>query len=118
MTIFKGNEKARYFSTYYVDAFAGTGHRIDYQQPPDQCIFGDSDAVEFQKGSATIALETKPAFDHYIFVDKKADHVNELKSLVKEYKNLDVNIVQDDANSYLNNWCKCMDWKKTGLSHF
>lgn len=112
MKIFKGNERARYFSTYYVDAFAGTGHRVDHEQPTDQCLFGDLDAVEFQKGSATIALETKPPFDHYIFVDKKAEHIAELRTAVDGFNELDVDIIQDDANAYLNDWCRCMDWNK------
>lgn len=112
MKIFKTNEKAKYFSTYYVDAFAGTGYRINSGQSPDQCLFDDSDALEFQKGSTVIALETKPAFDHYIFVDKKADHIDELKGLKDQYKGLDIKIEQDDANIFLKAWCESMDWWK------
>ncbi len=111
MKIFKANEQAKYFSTYYVDAFAGTGHRIDNEQPLDQCLFGDSDALEFQKGSAVIALETEPPFDHYIFVDKKTEHIDELNALKQNYSSIDIKIVKEDANLYLNNWCKCMNWR-------
>ena len=34
-TIFTGNEKARHFKTWYVDAFAGTGSRSDPDAPTE-----------------------------------------------------------------------------------
>jgi len=34
-TLFSGNEKARYFKTWYVDAFAGTGSRTTADAVPD-----------------------------------------------------------------------------------
>jgi three-Cys-motif partner protein len=112
MKIFKANERAMYFSTYYVDAFAGNGHRKDPDQSQDQCLFGDLDAVEFQKGSTIIALETKPAFDHYIFIDKNPDYIEELNFIRDRYTNMDIEVKQDDSNRYLKNWCECMDWRK------
>jgi three-Cys-motif partner protein len=97
---------------WYVDAFAGTGHRTEKEKPQDECLFGDNEAIEFQKGSATIALDTKPAFDHYIFIDKNPEYINELSNLKAGYQYADIKIVQDDCNQYLSNWCNEMDWRK------
>lgn len=111
-TIFHGNERARYFSTYYVDAFAGTGHRTDPSGDQNPRLFEDSDTVEFQKGSATIALETLPSFDHFIFIDTNPEFIKELNSLKERYRDKDIIIQKEDCNQYLQRWCKCMDWRK------
>jgi len=112
MKIFKANEKARYFSTFYVDAFAGTGHRSDPNNSYDQCLFGDDDAVEFQQGSAKIALDTKPSFDHFIFIDTNPVFIEELNSLKESYRDKDIHIECEDCNYYLQRWCKSMDWRR------
>lgn len=110
MDIFKTNEKARFFSTYYVDAFAGTGHRTSNTQKAEQTLFGDSEAIEFQQGSAVIALETEPAFDHFIFIDTKQNHILELIELKEKYNKKDIEIVKEDSNRFLQRWCTKMDW--------
>src|SRR3989304_2027280 len=61
--IFRTNVRAQYFQTTYVDAFAGTGARIDATADHDVLggslfgLIGDSDVDSFKKGSARIALE-------------------------------------------------------------
>ncbi len=112
MNIFRSNERARYFSTHYVDAFAGTGHRTAKNQSQEQCLFGDSETIEFQKGSAFVALETKPAFDHYLFIDTNDDFIKELNNLRNRYKNKDISIIKGDCNRYLSHWCSSMDWNR------
>ena len=112
MNIFKSNVRARYFSTHYVDAFAGTGHRTPNHQVAEQSLFDDAEALEFQQGSPVIALETEPAFDHYVFIDMKTDYIRELEILKENYKNLDIEIVKEDANLFLPRWCSKMDWSK------
>ena len=58
MKIFKGNVKASWFTTIYVDAFAGTGYRKTRQNyDPYLSLFGDEDVVSYQRGSAYTALE-------------------------------------------------------------
>src|SRR6185437_12972802 len=47
--IFTGNEKARYFRTWYVDAFAGTGSRTAADLPLLD-IDDDAEAKEYQDG--------------------------------------------------------------------
>lgn len=112
MNIFKANEKARFFSTHYVDAFAGTGHRTSSKGQMQQPLFEDSEAIEFQRGSATVALEIEPPFDHYVFVDRNSDYIEDLKCLRGEYQDRDIEIIQDDANHFLPRWCENMVWPK------
>lgn len=112
MNIFKANERAKFFSTYYVDAFAGTGHRTSTIQMPEQTLFGDSEALEFQQGSAAIALDTEPAFDHYIFIDTKQGYIRELKALKEKYRGRDIEIIKEDSNRFLPRWCADMDWRR------
>ena len=59
-TIFTKNPKARYFTTIYVDAFAGTGHRVGPTKRAGKAAASpetaDPKAGSFRKGSACIAL--------------------------------------------------------------
>ena len=112
MNIFKTNERARWFTTNYVDAFAGTGFRSESSTESGLTLFDDEDAAELQQGSATIALEASPAFDKYIFVDKKPDHVAALAELKDRYPDRNVEIIRDDANLFLPEWCIKTDWEK------
>lgn len=65
-TILKQNVRAKYLRTMYVDAFAGSG-RMDYIPTEQAQLFEAS--REYLKGSAARALEVKPEFDKYIFIE-------------------------------------------------
>ena len=120
--IFTRNEKARFFKTIYVDAFAGTG---DYQHTTE--ADGDADSLfatddqkqvdEFRKGSARIALELDSPFDQYVFIDKKRDHVSQLRAMVgNEFPALEnrCRFWNGDANDLLRELCQVhVDWKKS-----
>lgn len=114
MTIFKSNVRASKLNTIYVDAFAGTGFRnpeiTDKNLLP---LFDDSDALGLQKGSAQIALESVPPFNEYIFVEKCPEYAEELEKLrLKFQRHYDnITIIQDDANSFIQSWCKRTDWR-------
>jgi three-Cys-motif partner protein len=58
--IFHSNEKARFFKTVYVDAFAGTG-ALNLPDVAAAHLFPelDGDAEEYKKGSALRALEVE-----------------------------------------------------------
>jgi three-Cys-motif partner protein len=88
--IFDRNEKAQYFKTLYIDAFAGTGSRSEkkkekpsYQLELDvfegemEPCMGD----EYRRGSVRRVLDLDSKFDRYIFVDNNAEHVAELEAL-------------------------------------
>lgn len=120
--IFTRNEKARHFKTIYVDAFAGTG---DYQHTTEagseeDSLFATDDQTqvdEFRKGSARIALELDSPFDRYVFIDKKLDHVNQLRAMVgREFPALEnrCQFWNGDANDLLRELCQIhVDWKKS-----
>ncbi|HEX8464542.1 MAG TPA: three-Cys-motif partner protein TcmP [Abditibacterium sp.] len=121
-TIFRKNERASYLSTVYVDAFAGTGYSKPRTRSAtsqfDQDLFSEfaeTEAQEFLKGSAQLALDVEPTFDRYIFVEKEPEYAEELERLKVLHRNSEQNIevVQGDARSFLPDWCSKQDWKKT-----
>lgn len=117
-TIFKSNEKARHYNTIYVDAFAGTGYvhhdAKDRNYSLDIPGLQEKDAQDFLKGSAVVALETEPAFDSFLFIEKDPDHAAELQRLREAYpqKENKIAVVNQDANEYLKMWCRTMNWGK------
>jgi len=121
--IFQANERAKFLTTYYVDAFAGTGYRSikGADNSVGQTLFGedeitfeDQDAESFNQGSAKIALEVEPSFDNYIFVEQNSAHVEELENLQREFptKANQITILQDDANTFLQMWCARTNWQR------
>ena len=118
-TIFKANEKARFLRTVYVDAFAGTGYSVPTARLTDEAqLFPELQEPEtqkFLKGSAQIALDTDPPFDHYIFVEKEPAYAAELARLKNLHFNsgLSIEVVQGNAQQFLPKWCRAQDWKKT-----
>jgi len=118
--IFTLNEKAKYFTTYYVDAFAGTGSRSPHStekhtQLPS--LFEEDELEEintFFNGSVRIALELPNPFDKYLFIDNNPVYIQSLNELKREFHSLTdrIDIVEAEANSYLLDWCENMDWEK------
>ena len=116
--IFKANPQASRLRTTFVDAFAGTGtytptKEVDPGFPGFLEDLYDEEAKAFQKGSAQIAIEVEPSFDRYLFVDKKASHVQDLEQLRIQFpdKAHRIEIVQGDANTVLKGWCRQTNWK-------
>ena len=112
--IFDKNLKARFFETSYIDAFAGTG---EIPRPKLQGFFKDDPDLlkaeeEFRKGSVRRALEVEPPFHHYVFIEKDSAKCEELEALKKEFPNHDIEIINEDANTALLNWCVELDTKK------
>jgi three-Cys-motif partner protein len=113
--IFEKNERARHFTTIYVDAFAGTGQRSARRSKTSAGAFGsegDTDAESLQKGSARIALEVESPFDRFLFIEQRADRVSDLQDLRTEFPNRAkaIQIEQGDANDVLKKWCRESDW--------
>lgn len=116
--IFTQNAKARYFKTWYVDAFAGTGSRATGDAPPDyvrlfQDVYEDEETTGYRDGSAKIALSLPEPFDYYLFIEKSRNRVSELKdSMGRDHSALlpRCDFRPGDANSVLKAWCKERDW--------
>lgn len=121
-TIFNRNERAKYFTTIYVDAFAGTGRRVMAsrrvkRETGQAKIFDDAGDLEMEaalKGSVRIALEVAPPFGRYVFIEKNKKRAAELKSLRREFpaKASAIHIEEADANDHLKQWCAKTDWKR------
>ncbi len=92
--------KKRSFITHYVDAFAGSGSstaKIDKNNDP--LLFEIDDIVQ---GSVPRALEVEPAFDRYIFIDKKNTNISALEQIKSEHKYNDrIYVRSGDANDKL-----------------
>ncbi|MBN2000107.1 three-Cys-motif partner protein TcmP [candidate division KSB1 bacterium] len=116
ISIFKSNMRAARLHTIYVDAFAGTGYRNIEKTKANIAtlpLLDDAEAVSFQKGSAYIALEMEPSFDEYIFIEQSSEYSKELEKLRIRFpeKSNKVTIIQQDANSYLQKWCRNNNWR-------
>jgi three-Cys-motif partner protein len=118
-TIFKNNPRAAYFTTIYVDAFAGTGERVESagHRPKAAAVLDDEDLADadaLQKGSARIALEVDPPFDQFLFIERSAKRVKELEKLRSEFpdRHAVIQIEQGDANDVLQQWCQKTDWQR------
>ncbi|MFN4261780.1 MAG: three-Cys-motif partner protein TcmP [Gemmataceae bacterium] len=117
--IFKKNPRAAYFTTVYVDAFAGTGERVESagRCPKAAAVLDEEDLADadaLQKGSARIALEVDPPFDRFLFIERSAKRVKELEKLRSEFPDRAavIQIEQGDANDVLQQWCRDSDWQR------
>ena len=117
MNIFTANQWARRYTTYYVDAFAGTGARTssDGSSASTLSLFADHEDMrevkQFYDGSAHIALELDPPFKRYIFIENKPQFTEELRNLKALFVDRNVQIVPRDSNEYLQEWCHSMNWQ-------
>jgi three-Cys-motif partner protein len=76
------------FRFAYIDAFAGTGYRTVEQNETDDFLFPEFAEREtrlFLDGSARIALQVKPRFTKYLFIERDSEKINALESLRKEF---------------------------------
>jgi three-Cys-motif partner protein len=107
------------FTLEYIDAFAGTGYNTPKAPLEDQSpLFADlvsADTRRFIDGSARIALQIPRPFDRYIFVERDPERSAELDKLKIEFPTLasQIEIIQDEANSYLGTLCESRDWIRT-----
>jgi three-Cys-motif partner protein len=107
------------FERVYIDAFAGTGYRQQRKRQYNiQGFFEEleqDESMQFLKGSAKLALEASPSFHRYIFIESDTNKINELEKLQKEYpeKAKQIEIVQSDANEFIQNYCNDEDWANT-----
>jgi three-Cys-motif partner protein len=118
-SIFTENPGASWYTTWYVDAFAGTGTRtsgelgsglMDVEEPGT-----DSEVSQYLEGSAKIALGLSKPFDKYLFIEKSKARVEALKAMIAiEYPELQsrCEIRQLDANAAIKSWSRERNWKK------
>lgn len=86
-TIFTKNERAKFFTTWYVDAFAGTGSRSSADASSSYLtlladVYEDADTNRYRDGSAKIALGLESPFDKYLFIEKSKSRFSELEKVI------------------------------------
>lgn len=108
------------FRKAYIDAFAGTGYRAARRDRGEAA--GGSGWLPFPDlaedapqrlldGSARLALQTRPRFDQYIFIEQDADRCRQLEALRAEFPELagDIRVEQGEANQVIQQLCE-RDW--------
>ena len=109
--------KHKPFKLLYVDAFAGTGYRVD----KDDCetiggLFDFPGIDDLAKGSPRIALEidNRP-FDEFIFIEKEPTRFKALEALRDEFpaRAEQMHFINDDANAAVARLCRETDWRGT-----
>ncbi len=104
--------KNQSFQRIYIDAFAGTGDRIDKRRETLPLL----DLPEFEavaKGSARLALEIEPPFHRYILIERATRRASELAELKKEFPNRNIEIINADANDAIAELCRTTSWPGT-----
>ncbi|MCB9476982.1 MAG: three-Cys-motif partner protein TcmP [Deltaproteobacteria bacterium] len=111
------------FQKIYIDAFAGSGQRIDagrrsLAEQANEYLFDnlrDEDAQTLFNGSAANALEIDPPFDGYIFIEKDPERCRKLEYLKQQFPLLESRIYvrNCEANSEIQRLCQKIKWHQT-----
>ena len=90
------------FKRWYVDAFAGSGERVE-SRTVGGLFDGGPERTEIvtRKGSARRALAVTPPFHHLIFIENDPGRFNSLCGIKSESPTRDIICVQGDANAEL-----------------
>jgi three-Cys-motif partner protein len=114
--IFAENQRAQFFETWYVDAFAGTGY-IPKPELEAGSLFPELEAevTQYTEGSAVRALSLTPGFDRYLFIEQDAARAEELKKLKTRFpeKSGNLRVEAANANDFLLAWTRATEWKRT-----
>lgn len=111
------------FENWYIDPFAGSGEREE-KRLSGGLLDGQpiEEAVLTFAGSAKLALEVEPYFDHYRFADTKPEHVDALRLLAAEYPGRDIQVFAGDGNECVRKivgnrlWtARETSWKQRGI---
>jgi three-Cys-motif partner protein len=102
----------RPFQLWYIDAFAGTGERTVRLTAKDANLLESlvEERLESRRGSAQIAIDTKPPFDRLIFIEQKKRHVVALQELAAKYPERSITVLKGDANRRIQGGTRAQDW--------
>lgn len=95
LTVMKNQQ---FFTLWYIDAFAGSGSRVEVQPATDD-LFGPVPATtKIFAGSANVALNLEKKFHRYRFVESHRGRRKELEKLVSGFTDIDAKCLPGDAN--------------------
>lgn len=101
------------FDLWYIDAFAGSGDRTEdrltgglLEQQPIKWV------TETLPGSAKRAMEIEPPFQHFVFNEKNRVRRESLLKIQESNKEIDIEILKDDANGAINEIFSRPIWKR------
>lgn len=105
------------FKKAYIDAFAGTGYRTRREEKVSKSKVLFPELAEpapqaLLDGSARIALQVKPEFDRYIFIERSAARSAQLENLRAEFPQMSdrISLRTGDANREIQDLCE-KNWK-------
>ncbi|WP_406854371.1 three-Cys-motif partner protein TcmP [Alsobacter sp. KACC 23698] len=100
---------------WYIDAFAGTGERTVRMDAAPATLFNDEtpERIEQRRGSALIAIETKPEFSRLVFMEKKTKHCEALRALASANRHRRIDVLQGDANEEIARLIDQQTWRST-----
>lgn len=106
--------KNQKFRLEYIDAFAGTGYVSRKIGVAGETLFDNDEAIklkDFIDGSARVALQVSPPFDHYTFIEKHPERCYELERLKHDFPHLSksIDVVCGEANEHVQRLCQA-DW--------
>lgn len=108
MTVMK---KQPYFLLWYIDAFAGSGTRIEVI-PEKEDLFGYSPArTRIFEGSAKIAMGLDRPFNRYRFIEAHRGRRNDLQKVSAEFAGLDAECLPGDANQEITKLLSTPEWR-------
>jgi three-Cys-motif partner protein len=98
---------------WYVDAFAGTGHRTVRTERRGASLveLPIEEIVEQRRGSAQIAIDAQPPFDFIVFIEKNKNYASALHDLAAKHLQRKISVAEDDANSSLKALVKNNSWR-------
>ena len=118
--------KSQSFRTIYIDAFAGSGERVDsetFTPERDPSLFeGELSEIEegldIKEGSVVKALSLPEPFAEYIFIEKSTIHAKGLYKLKEKFSSRNIKIIVGEANEQLRKLAAETNWRKNRAAIF
>ena len=88
---------------WYVDAFAGTGSRTVRTEFKGATLIEEptEEIIERRRGSAQIAIDTRPPFDFLVFIETNKNYVTALNELAAKNLQRRIVVAEEDSNTAL-----------------
>jgi three-Cys-motif partner protein len=109
--------KRKGFELWYMEGFAATGERqVERVLVHGAPLWGQDEVKERIRvpGSAKLALETVPAFDRFIFVEKHGRRFRALQELCRAHPDRVIDVRKADANEVIVEICRSTKWRGPG----